>query len=176
MAKASLIEVGEAGLRLQELLYEAEGELTPELESHMDDILKSGKEALDSGAAVLRRMDGEAEYLKAEAKRLTERAKSIEANREHLRARMGFAIDGAFGGKVKTEKNTLWMQSSPDTLAVELAADADLMKLNVNYSELVKKTYALDATAVKNRYQAGDVIPSAIVVTPQSGKRSLRMR
>jgi hypothetical protein len=172
----NLIEIGEAGLRLQEILYEAEGELTPDTEALLDSILADGKEALDGAAWVLRAMEADADFLKSEAKRFTDRAKSIEAQRENLRARMGFLIDSTFSGKVKTEKNTLWMQSSPDTLQVELAPDADLHKIAADNSEFVKTTLALDNTAVKNRYLAGDVIPSAITVTPQPGKRSLRMR
>jgi len=173
---ANLIEIGEAGLILQGLLYEAEGELTPELEAHMDEILSQGKDALDSAAWVLRRMDADEECLKAEAKRLSDRAKSIATQRENLRGRMGFVIDSTFSGNLKTEKNTLWMQSSPDTLAVELAPDADLRKIAETDSEFVKTSYALDNTAVKNRYLAGEAIPTAITVTPQPGKRSLRMR
>lgn len=173
---AKLLEIGEAGIRMQDLLYEAEGELTPELETALDSLLSDGKDALDSADWVLRRMDADEEYLKAEAKRLSERAKSISTQRENLRIRMGFVIDATFSGKVKTDKNTLWMQSSPDTLAVELAADADLQQIAKTDSEFVKTSYALDNTAVKNRYLAGEPIPNAITVTPQPGKRSLRMR
>lgn len=172
----TLIDIAEASLTLQGLLYEAEGELTPELEASLDAILADGRDALDAAAWVLRKMDADEEYLKSEAKRLSDRAKSISTQRENLRGRMGFVIDATFSGKVKTEKNTLWMQSSPDTLQVELAADADLRQIAEQNSEFVKTTLALDATAVKNRYLAGDAIPNAITVTPQSGKRSLRMR
>ena len=173
---ANLIEIGTAALALQGLLYEAEGELTPELEASLDDILSSGKDALDSAAYVLRRMDADEESLKAEAKRYTERAKSISTQRENLRGRMGFVIDTTFSGKLKTEKTTLWMQSSPDTLQVELSPDVSLLEISADNSEFVKTTLSLDSTAVKNRYLAGDAMPNGITVTPLPGKRSLRMR
>ena len=172
----NLIDIGEAGLRLQTILYEAEGELTPESEAMMDAILAEGQDALDNAAWVIRRMDSDIEYLKAEEARIAARRKSLESQKENLRGRMGFALDAAFGGKLKTPDNTLWMQTSPDTLAVELAPDADLAQVAVDNSELVKHTYALDTTAIKRRYEAGDPIPNAITVTPQPGKRSLRMR
>ena len=172
----NLIEVGEAGLKLEAMLYEAEGELPPELEAQMDAILAEGATALDNAAWVLRKLEGDAEFLKSEAARYKARADSLLAQRENLRGRVGFALDAAFSGKLKTERNTLWMQDSPDTLAVELAPDADLAQIAVDNSELVKTTYALDKTAIKRRYDAGDPIPNAINVTPQPGKRSLRMR
>ena len=172
----NLIEIGEAGLALEAILYEAEGELTPETEALMDSILAEGSGALDNAAFVLRRLETEADFLKSEASRYKARADSLTTQRENLRGRMGFALDAAFSGKLKTERNTLWMQDSPDTLAVEVAADADLAKIAVDNSELVKTTYALDKTAIKRRYEAGDPIPLAITVTPQPGKRSLRMR
>jgi len=121
-------------------------------------------------------MDSDIEYLKAEESRIAARRKSLEGAKEKLRGRMGFALDAAFGGKLKTPDNTLWMQESPETLAIELAPDADLAKIAVDNSELVKHTYALDNQAIRNRYQAGDPIPAAITVTPQPGKRSLRTR
>ncbi len=172
----NLIEIGEAGLRLESILYEAEGELTPETEALMDSILAEGEAALDSAAYVLRELEGQAEFLKSEAKRYTERANSLLNQRENLRGRMGFALDAAFGGKLKTERNTLWMQTSPDTLAVELAADADLAKVKDEAPGLVKVFYSLDNAAVKDAVKAGQPIPTAINVTPQPGKRSLRMR
>ncbi len=172
----NLIEIGEAGLQLEALLYDAEGELTTETEALMDSILAEGAGALDNAAFVLRKLASERDFLAEEAKRYSARSKSLDTQYENLRGRMGFALDAAFAGKLKTERNTLWMQDSPDTIAVEVAPDADLAKIAVENSELVKTTYALDKTAIKRRYEAGDPIPNAITVTPQPGKRSLRMR
>jgi len=172
----SLIDIGTEALTLEALLYEAQGEITPEQEAQMDSLLARGADALDGAAWVLRKLENDESYLKAEALRYSNRAKSLAANADYLRSRMAFALDAAFSGKLKTERNTLWMQKSADTLQVELAADADLARLDVTDSEFVKKTYALDTQAVKQRYQAGDRIPDAIVVNEVPGKRSLRMR
>ncbi len=174
--KLSLLDIGETALRIQDALFESVGELTPELEASLDSLLEQGTEALDAAAWVARRLTGEAETCREEAKRYQERAASFERNVENLKGRMLFAVDAAFSGKLKTIHNTIWGQTSPDTIGFEVAADVDLAKIAETDSELVRRRFELDKLALKNRYEAGDVIPDGILVQHNPGKRSLRIR
>jgi hypothetical protein len=89
---------------------------------------------------------------------------------------MLFALNAAFGGKLKTAKNTMWTQHAKAALTIEAAPDLDLIALDKINSALVKKTYALNTTEIRHRYEAGEPIPTAIVVTPQPPTEFLQIR
>jgi hypothetical protein len=89
---------------------------------------------------------------------------------------MLFALNAAFGGKLKTAKNTMWAQHAKAALTIEPAPDLDLIALDKINSALVKKTYALNTTEIRHRYEAGEPIPAAIVVTPQPPTEFLQIR
>jgi len=174
--KPSLLDIGETAIKIQDALFESMGELTPELEAALDNLLSSGAEALDAAAWVVRKLTGEAETCKAEAKRYMDRAASFEKQAESLKARMLFAVDAAFSGKLKTTHNTIWGQNSPDTVGFEVAPDADLARIAETDSEFVRRKYELDKIALKNRFEAGDKLPDGIQVVTNPGKRYLRIR
>lgn len=172
----ALVDIGTAGIAISDALYESIGELTPEIQASIDALLAQGEDALDGAAWVVRKLEADAKTLKFEAERYTARAESLEKNAAALKARMLFAVDAAFNGKIKTAKNTIWGQNAAPSLTIELAADADLAKLDITDSEFVRKTYALDKVAVRRRFDAGDPIPSAINVTENLPTRFLRIK
>lgn len=171
-----LIDIGDAATAINDLLFDMQGELTPETEAALDELLTKGADKLDAAAWVLRKLAGEAETCKAEATRYRERQQAAERQCEALKARMLYALDAAFGGKLRTDRNTIWSQDSPKVTQIELAADADIQVLDRDNSEFVRKTYELDKVAIRHRYEAGDPIPDAIKITPLPGKRHLRVR
>lgn len=174
--KTPLFDIGTAGIAIQDAIYDSIGEITPEIEASIDALLADGSESLDGAAWVVRKLEADAEVCKAEAKRYSERGKALEASAEALKERMLFAVDAAFSGKIKTAKNTIWGQNAAPSLTIELAPDADLIALDVTDSELVKKTYALNTTAIRNRFSAGDPIPTAISVHENPPTRFLRIK
>ena len=173
---STLIDVGMDAIAIQDALFESQGEISPELEARLDGLLAKGKDSLDGAAWVVRKLTSESEFLKDEAKRYRERADSLERNVETLKGRMLFALDAAFSGKLKTEKNTLWGQNSPTTVSFDVAPDADLAKIAETDSVFVRRRYELDKVQLKNYYEAGDPIPSGILVSENPGKRSLRLK
>ena len=172
----SLIDIGNEAIAINDALFEMQGELTPEMESALDALLAKGATALDAAAWVVRKLSGDAETCKGEAKRYRERGEGIERQIEALKGRMLFAVDAAFNGKLKTAQNTIYGQNSPATTGFELAPDADLAKIAETDSEFVRRRFELDKIALKNRYEAGDKIPDGIMVLENPGRRSLRMR
>lgn len=176
IAEMTLVDIGMQAMRFEELLFEAQGEITPEMEERMDALLSQGKENMDAAAWVVRKLTSDAEALKAEAKRLVERAGSFERNAESLKSRMLFTLDAAFNGKLKTERNTIWAQTSADTVGFEVAADADLAEIANENSMVVRRKYELDKPMLKNLLEAGEAIPHGIVVVQNPGKRSLRLK
>src|ERR1019366_4635775 len=137
----SLIDVGTEALAIQDALFESLGELTPELEAQLDALLAKGADSLDAAAWVVRKLAADEESCKAEAKRYQERAGSFARQGESLKGRMLFALDAAFAGKLKTERNTIWGQNSAPTVGFEVMPDADLAVIANQNSELVRRKF-----------------------------------
>ena len=100
---SNLMDVGIEAIAIQDALIEAQGELTPELESKLDALLANGADALDSAAWVVRKLTADAEACKEESLRYENRAKSFMGQVDFLKGRMLFALDAAFNGKLKTD-------------------------------------------------------------------------
>lgn len=158
---------------LETALVESDGELTPELEKRLDDFLRSGKDKLEGGAMVMRGLELEAEACRTEAKRLTERAGQIDNNVGRLKKLILYALDGAFGGKVKTALFTIWGQTSAITMQMDLAPGVDLIELPENF---VRTKRELAKDAVKEAIKKGEPIPDEIIVSEVPGTRFLRVK
>jgi hypothetical protein len=159
---------------LDSALVENAGELTPELEKRLDDFLRSGKDKIEAGVMVMRGLEMEVKACKEEAKRLTERAASIENNAERLKALILYALDGAFGGKVRTGLFTIWGQTSAAQIAVEVAPSVDLARLPEAYVRVHRE---LAKDAIKEAVKRGeDVSGWGITATDVPGTRFLRVR
>lgn len=171
-----LVDIGDAAVKIQDLLFEAQGELTPEMEAALDQLLELGTDKLDAAAWVVRKLTGEVETCKAEAKRYQERAAAIERDCEALKSRMLYALDSAFSGKLKTDRNTIWSQTSAPVTSIEVSPDADLDKMWQTNSSLLRRKLELNKVEIKNRYEAGDPIPPEITIEELPGKRFLRIR
>lgn len=172
----NLYEIGVEGSEIERILIQAEGELTPELEARLDSLLSRGGDVLDSAAAVVRRLTAHEDECKLEAKRFAERASMFERDKDNLKARILFAVDSGFGGRVKTSKNTLWGQNASPAITIELAPDADLEAIAAEYPSLVKRSIALNTTEVRNRLQNDEALPASIVTTDLPPKRFLRLK
>ncbi len=158
---------------LETALIERDGELTPELEKQLDDFLRAGKDKLEGGAMVMRGLEMEAEACRAEAKRLTDRASSIDSNVSRLKKLILYALDGAFGGKVKTALFTIWGQTSAVTVNIDLEPGTDLAELPEPF---VRTKRELAKDAVKEAIKKGEAIPPEIIVSEVPGTRFLRVK
>jgi len=158
---------------LESALIENAGELTPELEKQLDEFLRAGKDKIEGGAMVMRGLEMEAKACKEEAKRLSERAASLENNVERLKKLILYALDGAFGGKVKTALFTIWAQTSAPVANLDVAPGVDLKELPASF---VRVSYALAKDAVKEAIKRGEKIPDEIIVSEVPGTRFLRVR
>lgn len=172
----NLYDVGMEGMELDAILREADGELTPELEARMDAFLAGGKAKIEAAAKVHRSLEASAGACEIEAARLGGRAKSFQNNADSLKARMLWAVDAGFDGKVKTSLFTIWGQSSAATTSFDLAPDADLKQVAQTMPGIVRTTLALDKQVLKMKHDAGEAIPAEVVVTEKPGTRFLRIK
>jgi hypothetical protein len=158
---------------IETALIENTGELTPELEKQLDDFFRTGKDKIEAGAMVLRGLEMEAKSCKEEAKRLSERAAALENNADRLKKMVLYALDGAFGGKVKTSLFTIWGQTSASVTNLDVAPGLDLKELPEAY---VRVSYTLAKDAVKDAIKRGESIPEEIIVSEVPGTRFLRVK
>jgi len=172
----NLYELTIEGAEINRILTENEGELSPELEARMDELLTAGPDKLEAAAMVVRQLEASRDACADEAERLAKRAKSFDANIDSLKLRMLYAVDAAFSGKLKTDKFTIYGQSSPDRVSFEVAPDADLKSISDFAPELVRAKYELNKTALAERYKRGDILPNAITPVTVPGKRSIRIK
>lgn len=169
-----LYELPIEAARIEMLLTESEGELTPEIEAIIEDFLAGGEQKLENAACVVRSLDAQAEACKAESDRLKARQKSLEANRDRLKGLMLVAVDSAFKGKVKTPLFTIYSQQSPSSATFELAEGKNLTELPDAFVKIEAPT--LDTGALWDAWRHKQALPPEVVVTEVPGKRSLRIR
>jgi hypothetical protein len=174
--KLTLYDVGVEGAEIERLLIEADGELTPEIEARLDAHLAGGKNKIVAAAMVVRMLEASAATCDAEAKRLKDRAASFENQVAVLKARMLFAVDAGFNGKLKTDLFTIWGQTSASTTSFDLAPDADIAKVAETRPGLVCTTLALDKQLIASEYKLGVELPPEIVATEKPGTRFLRIK
>jgi hypothetical protein len=175
-AKMSLYDVAFEGMQIEDALIAAEGELTPELEARLDQLMKEGPSRVEAAAMVVRNLEAFEEQCKAEARRLAERAKAFESNVERVKARILIAIDAAFDGKLKTARFTIWSQKAPDRVAYDLREEFSLEMLKEEFPELVRTKLELDKQACASLYDSGIELPESIFRDETIGRRYVRIK
>jgi hypothetical protein len=172
----TLFDVGVEGSELEQLLEEAAGELTPELEARLDEFLCAGKDKINAALMVRRRMEYEARACREEAERLWARAKSIDGQREKLSGRILMAVDHGFQGKVKTAFFTAYGSNCGAHDEFYMAPDADIAQFADTNPDLVRVTRELNKTALKDLVKSGGELPPEVAVDAVPGKRVLVVR
>jgi len=204
MTRMTLYDITLEGFQLEDIFENNGGELTPELEERLDNLLKQGPAKIESATMVTREMEATAEICRSEAKRLTDRAISLEKQAQKLKDRIVVALDAAFNGKVKTALFTVYSQKAADTLAVDISEEYTAEQIHQDHPELIKTEYSLDKGATRRLWEqnaesykaaksilanpeADDqlrawatevvkVIPDCLVIEEKQGKRYLRIR
>jgi predicted transcriptional regulator len=167
------------GLEIEELLIESLGEITPDIQEKMDALLESGPDKLESAAAVVRQLQASAKIAEEESDRLRERAKTFEAQAEKLKERMGFALDRAFGGKIKTAKWTIYMQKNADRTVADLVPGVTAEMLHEERPDLVRVKMELDRVKAVALYKdpvTRAQLPELLLFEEKTGERSIRIK
>jgi predicted RNase H-like nuclease (RuvC/YqgF family) len=149
-------------------LYEITGNiltLQELLESPLDDedILKDTLEAvqgeyevkLESYCKVIRNIETDIEAFKMEAKRLSEKAKMLENNRDRLKKAMFDSMKATGTEKVKGQIFTVAIQKNGGKLPLIAADKVDLSKLP---DELVKVEKSPDLDGIRNWLETGNAV------------------
>lgn len=155
----SLYELEDRLVRAHEDISEAmeRGEDVPTTAlAVVDEYALSVAEKRDACAAVLRRLDGEADYIGAEIERLKKLKEQREANAARLRDYI-LTIMRAHGlEKVRGTTTSFTVVKNPPSVAV-----VDEMALPVDYIRVVPETTAPDKRKLLEDMKAGKLVPGA---------------
>jgi Siphovirus Gp157 len=172
-----LYEIPVEAREIEAALSEGFGELTPELEERISTFMALGKDKIESAAIVVKSLEADAIECKSESNRLYARAQGLERAADRLKALMLTAVDGGFGGKVKTVKFTIWGQPSAKTTLFALKPDADIYAVAAESPEFVRMGQPeLKLDALHKAHKNKEKLPDAIAVEEKDGKRYLRIK
>ena len=172
----SLYALAEEAIEIQQILEDSAGELTPELEQRLDELMSGSEQKLESAAYVVRMLENQAEECRQEVERLLARARSFDNQGEALRQRMRVVVDSVYGGKFKSARWTLWVQKSPDVVRFEVPENVNWESLQQELPEAIRVKYDLNRTELKRMYESAELLPDAIKVLSCPGIRGLRMK
>jgi hypothetical protein len=171
--RMSLYDISTEGLEIERILTENEGELTPELEERLNELMRQGPERIEAAAMVVKGLEASSDACQKEVKRLTERIRGLENNADRLKRYIAFALDAAFAGKVRTERFTVWTQKGRDTVAFDLDESRTLETLDPAYVRVKRE---LDKLALKDAYERGIALPDGVFVDKREGSRFTMIR
>jgi len=146
-------------------IMEAGGEVTPEIEERLDELLDGGElsQKLERLHAVVRRLKGEADFLKGEEKRIAARRKVAENQSSYLSNLAGELLRAheTLTGehKVKTTTGLAWLSNSK-RLEVD---DEDA----VPAAFIEQRPHILKAH-IKAALESGDEVPGCSLQTTRS--------
>lgn len=153
---------------IEDMLVEASGEITPEIEAKLGAFGSELGEKLDGYAGAISYLKGQIDYLKAEAAQYTARAKALSNSVEAMRERMAFAMEKAKQDKIKTEKHSFSIRNTKSWKLVDDLPDRRLREIaGLGYGTF---TFKPDMNAIK----AGEAEPPKWVEVTE--KKSITIR
>ena len=147
------------------------GELTPELSTLLDLAEGDFKTKVQAVALKVRELQAEAEAVKIEAARLSQRAKTASNAAESLKGYLHRHLEAAGETTVKGTLVTVAIQKNPP--AVELGDTADAALAGEPFAVLIPARFEWDKAAIKAAAKAGTPLPNGVHVTQGT---SLRIR
>lgn len=162
----------------ESLLVESQGEVTDEVAIVEDEIktfCKAASEHVEACAAVLLQLDADAEILASEVKRLNERKRGLESNRERLAGLVSKVLDLSFDGKIKTPMFTVFNADSKGATEVTIEDGFDAYQLASEHPGFFKAP-EIRKSELLQAVKGGAKIPEGLMITSFPGKRSLRIK
>lgn len=164
MTALKLYEVGDELEAVRSLLFENEGDLSPELEAALTEAEGSFNEKAERVALFIRELQSNAKAVKEEATRLSQRAAQYERTAEGLKHYLQREMERVEIQRVDGKLINVRLQKSPPSVVSTLSEEA-LREIPAVYVTLVPQSYRLNAKAVIEAHKAGAEIPPGIEVT-----------
>lgn len=156
----SLYEIGAEMEAIYSALQENGGELTEDLAAALDAIGEAFEIKVERTGLVVRQLGAQAEVVKAEAKRLNERAAGLEKAAANLKEYLRYHMVMAGRDAVKGPLLTVRVQSSPPSAVLHGTLD----DLPPEFVRVVPESRVFDAKAAIAAHKAGVHLPECIAV------------
>lgn len=114
---------------------------------------------IENTALFIRELVQEQEALKAEAKRMLDRAKSLSKKEAYLKNLVQIVLEQSFNGKLKTSRLTCYVRQS-QSVAID--------NIELLPHEALKVKYEPDKTVIKQLLEQGLDVPGAYLCENQS--------
>lgn len=108
---------------LEDMLLEAGGEITPELEDDLDALLDAREDKIENYIKIIRGLESSARATKDEAKRLTDNARVQQNAVDQLKARLQASMQARGETKHKTALGTVSLRKKPPKVKVLVEVD-----------------------------------------------------
>lgn len=151
----TIYQLTEEYLNLIEALEDPEFEkdiISEMLQDAGDDLDKK----IEDYGKVIKQLKADAESIKAESKRLADRAKTIENNSKHLMDTLQSVMVATGKTKIKTELFTFGIQKNPASVVMD-ESNID----NIPLEFLVIQPATVNKSLIKEKLQAGEVLEFA---------------
>lgn len=175
MSSSKLYEIGNARLILDRVLEENDGELTPELETELDELDEAFTEKAERVALFIREQLSRAKGVREERDRLDAIVKRGERAAENLKDYLKRQMERLEKKKIDGVLVTIAIQNNPPSVKTPLNSD-ELQKHYDKVSDYVVEvpaTYRIDRDKVLAASKMGATLPEWVTV--ESGTH-LRIR
>jgi len=137
------------------------------LEEGLQTIECSLEEKCLNGIGLIKSLENQRDGLKAEGKRLTERARVLDGRIQSIKDWYKVNLEAMGKSKVPTDRGTMAIQNNPPSLKID-----DEKQIPVEFLDVVPEHYEVAKDRVKAAIKAGREVPGAHM---EQGK-SLRIR
>lgn len=161
-----LYEATEALNIVGDLLYESEGQVTPEIEELLEQAEGQFAEKAERVALFIRGQQSQAKLIKEEEERLAERRKRYDRSAESLKAYLQRNLEAAGKEKVEGKFISVRIQKNPPAVKGEFsqALLGMLYQKSPAFVAVVPQSYTLDKNAIKDAFKRGEVLPEGIEI------------
>lgn len=149
------------GIRAQ--LFDAEGDLTPEIEAALNAAESDFATKAERVALFIRELQSNAKAVKEEATRLTARAAQYERTAEGLKHYLQREMERVEIPRVDGKLISVRLQKSPPSVVSSLSEDA-LREIPAAYVAIVPESYRINAKQVIEAWKDGRPLPAGIEV------------
>lgn len=162
-ATLKLYEYADALDAIRSQLFDAEGDLSPELEAALNEAEGSFNEKAERVALFIRELQSNAKAVKEEAQRLNSRALQYEKTAEGLKRYLQRELERVEVLRVDGKLINVRLQKSPPSVVTSLA-DEEIKMLPANYVTHVPEAWRLNKDAAIAAHKEGQPLPFGIEV------------
>lgn len=152
-APLTLYAIGDELERVKEMLYAAEGELTPEIEEALNAVELSFSEKAERVALYCRELLSSSKAVDEEAARLSARAKGYMSAAENLKGYLQAQMERAELMKVEGKLVTVRLQKSQPSVVAPAFTQDELDTISPVFVRVVPEIRTLDKKAVLTHWK-----------------------